>query len=296
MAAEACLTIGQSGSGKTWLVKRKLRELRLPVVLVHGGGDEDNEYKEFHPRRADLDDDFKKLRKCAVVVEDFVQQRDKDGKTMLKMLGYLKRHNKCHIFLNTYMVHSTGATGLLNLFDRVIFTRHPANWRSLRTFCRLFPVESLTEEKIRSFLAGDHRYLEVDLKSQNVILRDDDGKVVEKADTFHRGSFSKDRQQLEALLANFPEPDLLTSLLSFIQRNIDLDSMVDPRDFSISLRSGGGRGKSRIKVSLLDFLLAMRSKEEPSREIVLLYNFFRKKFHLPYCFVSNRRLRKESRN
>ena len=244
------------------------------------------EYKEFKPKRRDLDGDLKDLADAAIIVEDFVRQRDKEGRSLLKVLGYLKRHNRCDVFVNTYMLSSTGATTLLNLFDKVVFTRHPANWRSLRTFCRLYPIEELDEGRIKDFLAGSRRYLEIDLRRQSLRVLGDDAK--ENAEKEEK--FSQTKGHLESLLTNFPEPELLSSILKFLQRNVDLDKMVDPRDFSITLRSQ----KRQVRVSLLDFLLAVREERKPSSDIALLYKLFTKKLLLPRSFVSNTYLQRLS--
>lgn len=285
MSSESTLILGPSNSGKTQYVKRQLRRLGRPVVLVHGEADAKTEYREFAPRLCTLEDDLKVIIGSAIVVEDFVKQRDREGRALLKMLGYLKRHQNNSIFLNTYMLTSTGAVGLVNLFDRVVFTRHPANWKSMRIFSRLYPADELTESRMRSFLTGTARYLRIDMRSQGCEILGDDAK---SAAISKKKSFAQTKSHLEELLANFPEHELLVAVLSFIQRNIDLDSIVDPKDFSITL---AGR-KRKVKASLLDFLLAVRSKERPSPEIIALHQYFSRRFHLPYSFVSNNHLQK----
>ncbi len=222
-ASESTLVLGPSGTGKTMFVLKKLCEIQKSLVIINGGEDVIQEYKKFRPRLMDLSDNLRGLRRVSLVVEDFVREKEREGRSLVKILGYLKRHQKCTIFLNTYMIQSTGASSLLSLFDKVVFTRHPANARSLKLFVRLFPVENLGEGTFRSFLAGKNRYLEVDMKSQRFRFLGDSAEATANEGAFGKAErFSDSKHHLEALLATFPEPELLTSLLNFLQRNVDL--------------------------------------------------------------------------
>ena len=49
-------------------------------------------YREFKLWHMELEDDLKKLRHITLFVEDFVQQRDRKGKALLRHLGYLMHH------------------------------------------------------------------------------------------------------------------------------------------------------------------------------------------------------------
>ncbi len=288
---EAYLVIGPSGSGKTSYVNLVLRKIskKRQVVIAHGGEDAEEEYKEFNPRRLSLEE-CKKVSNCSIIIDDFVKTADRESKQLLRILGYCKRHNNSCIFVNTYQLYSTGASGLVAVFDKVVFTRHPSNWRSLRIFRRLYPMDVLTEARMKSFFAGSSRYLVADLKRQEIKTLGDDATSATEDESPQKEVFSQNKSHLEALLANFADPDLLTAVLAFIERNIDLDDLVDPRDFSISLRTP--RSKKTVKVSLVDFLVSVGSDQKPRDEIVSLYNFFALKFHIPFALIQNPHLRR----
>ncbi len=283
--ARAWLVLGFSGSGKTEYVKQRIRKLKQPLILIHGGGDEEAEYSEFQPTKMELHEDLKGLKKVTIVVEDFVRQSDKETKVLLKMLGYLKRHNCCNIFLNTYMLSSTGATTLLNLFDRVVFTSHPSNLRSINNFLRLCPLEAPQEKMARTFLTGRTRYMEVDMRKQTVSYLDD---CLSKKREERTPTFQDCRGHLLELLGNFDESDMLAALLSFMERNVDLDSLVDPSDFTITLRVK----RKKIVVSLIDFLVSLRSEERPPKNVTILFRFFSSQFRFPMSFIANDILRR----
>ncbi len=252
----------------------------MPLILIHGGGEEEAEYAEFDPKKMELHDDMKGVKRHAIVVEDFIRQSDRENKALLKMLGYLKRHNHCSIFLNTYMLSCTGATSLLNLFDRVVFTNHPSNLRSIKNFLRLCPMEESQERMAKSFLSGTSRYMEVDMRKQVVAFLDDFlGKRQEEKIL----SYQDSKGHLLELLKNFHDSEVLYSMLNFTERNVDLPSLVNPSDFTIVLKVN----RKTVVTSLIDFLVSLRSQEKPTRNVTLLFRFFSGHFRFPTSFILN---------
>jgi hypothetical protein len=294
MEVESYLLLGPSNTGKTTFIKQKLAQINKPVWIVHGGADAKSEYQEFTPQFADLED-CKKLKRASVVVEDFVKEKNKQGTSLLKLLGYLKRHQGNHIFLATYQVSSTGASGLLSCFDKVVFTRHPSNWRSVQIFCRLYPMEALTPSLTKSFLSSSrHRYLVADLKAQTVETLGDEGSVSDCRHLPEVHTFSQNRTHFERMLSNFDETQMLCAILEFLERNVDLDKIVNGKDFSIELSRKSS--ESSVKASLLDFLIALREeKKRPSPEVRALFKFFSRSCHFPNSFVNNTYLLRDNK-
>ena len=277
----ATLCCGQSGTGKTTYVKQCLQDLGLPVVVVNGGP----EYNSFRPKIMTLDDDFKKIVQHAIVLEDFVRTQDKEGRTLIRLLGFLKRHQRCHIFINTYLIRGTGISSFLPLLDFALFTKHPSNRQSLDIFLKTFPLPNVTSE---SFLSQTARYLLLDLKALKYSLLNDSGQTLPQPSSLPSLAW---KSSLISILKGFEDSKLLVAILEFISRNVQLDPLVNHFDFSITLANS----KTSHKVSMIDYLLALRSVQKPSSSIKALHAFFLSKFHLPGVFVQNLQLRKLQR-
>ena len=264
-------------------MKRQLRRINLPVICINTG----KEYEEFNPQYRSLSDSFKDVSCCCIILDDWVKDKEGDLKTLIKLLGFLKRHKSCYIFLNTYMISNTGASSLLNLFDFIVFTKHAANWRSLKTITRLYPIEDLDDSMIKKFLSGDYRYLKVDTKNQK-FTRLSDNCEEEEVNRFDKSSnvinMREISERMREIIKHFDEPEILISALNFIQRNVNLEEILDANDFSIIL---AGTNKT-IKVSLLDFLLSLRSRNAPSYKVKALFRYLTSKMLFPECFVSNK--------
>lgn len=294
--AVATLCCGTSGTGKTTYVKRFLTILKLPLILVNGG----DEYRQFSPQHKDLTDNFKDLKNCTIVVEDFVKQTDGELKKLLKILGYLKRHNRCFIFINSYMITSTGASSMLALFDNVVFSKSVAIRRSMLVFASRVPVAGFDEKMIDSFLNnGKSRYLKLDLKTQQISVLSDNFEVISRSDTRANAkdapALCKKKQEFEGVCGhvrevfqNFPESQLLYSIFTFVRRNIEeLPQILNPKDLTITLKTS----RKNVAVSLLDFVLSLREESEPDPNILRLYKYFSARFHFPKCFIKNTHIR-----
>ena len=134
--------LGNSGSGKTFFVKKLIQQIKQPEVVYIFGSDE----KEWDDvgvniqfmNKSPFDNDFlSTLSNCFVIFDDYRLEKNIENK-FYKFVNYNVRHNKLCFILITHSVFKS------NLYSRIIsspsifLTPSPANLFFVQKFDRTF--------------------------------------------------------------------------------------------------------------------------------------------------------------
>lgn len=226
----------------------------------------------------DLEDVLElKLENCNLVLEDLISMKAKDTKTIRKLVHFLLRRRNITLFLVGHEVHNTGFYSLLPSMDQIYVTSGAKSKKIVKDLRRILELEE--EQELDKFLLLPFHYLLIDPKAEKQLFLNADFESAQTAEEQDRAS---KRSELNKYLVCLPEGKAMLTLFDIIFKTLPTSYLTN-EDLCLVLGSSG-------KVHIIDFLSALRSKEEPSKPIKKLKMYIDKQFVIPNTFVVNPKL------
>ena len=309
----SCLIIGRSGTGKSSLLKRLVRQMPSSrhLYLVNVRSDEKQQYEELHPGRA------AKVKQTSIaglesvmpnstlIVEDIISMKEKEQRTLREVVNYTAHHKRCKVFCVTHTVYKTGVFTFMPLFHYIIFTCSPANAPIVRQVLSQFnPSKEELDESVR-LVSEKARELRDALKSYFYF---DCTKLALgwSANALSRGTCkpltdgprSNDRSRTDSdnshALDRFfppadPERSAARGLYELIARSKACAKHLDKEGLCFVFPKEGSRQK--VRVSLVDYLrAALTNSGPPEKDLRLLHRFLSTRCSLPRSVFKNKSL------
>ena len=288
------LVVGNSGSGKTWFVRQRLKEedVEKPIYIV--GGDPKNDFAEYDvtvlPTLLDLQPD---PEHCIVIIDDLFEVTNKQGVVFRSLLSYSKRHNHVSVYVACHTINYSGAMSILHAFDRIVLTEGARK----KDFTHVLSHAKINDE--------DRARLQFEQLKPYVywICYIDEGSTtrlidanMQVIDSGENAAQTK-RQLINNVLTTleaFPSLRAGTkALFMFILQNLDA-SRIHPKFLTLSLlkkTETDPEGKLQ-HMSIIDFLVeAQSAHDNPSEESILLLSYFKRKMRLPRTLIRNKRMK-----
>lgn len=288
MAADhkLALVLGSSGSGKTTLVRLLLRQSKYKTTYLVNCKDRSG-YKNLGHKIRELDWDAcleQRLKKCNIVFEDLITLQQKKQSVIKNIVHFLLRRKYINMFLVSHEIRNSGLFSLLEHADTVYTTSGFRNAKVLRDFIRIRPIKGLDVE---TFLGKKFHYLKTSMDDRSFQVLD--SNLEDSTDSLGMSLASK-RKAVETALKCFPEPGPMLVTFDLIFKNVDPDALT-ANDLCLLTKDKG----HPVKISIVDFLSSLRSREKPSRELRRLKQSLDKLFVIPDVFVANPYMKTKNR-
>lgn len=307
----SCLIIGRSGTGKSSLLKRLVRQMPSSrhLYLVNVRGDETQQYEELHPGRASrvkqtsIDGLKGVLPNSTLIVEDIISMKDREQRALREVVNYTAHHKRCKVFCVTHTVFKTGVFTFMPLFHYIIFTCSPANAPIIKQVLSQFnpPKDELdaniklVSEKAHELRGSLKSYFYFDCTklllgwSTNALSR---GTCKPLSESPRRNERPRtDPDDSHALDRFFPPSDPQRSaaqgLYELIARSKACAKHLDREGLCFVFPKGGSREK--VRVSLVDYLrAALTNSGPPEKDLRLLHRFLSTRCSLPRSVFKNK--------
>ncbi len=284
---ELTLILGSSGSGKTSLVRNLLSASRYKLTYIVNCNDKSDyrKAKELKIKYLDWESCLEsRLKKCNIVFEDLITLQQKKTSVIKKIVHFLLRRKYIHMFLVAHEIRNSGLYSLLEHANTVYMTSGFQNAKLLRDFSNMRPVKGLDPE---AFMKKKFHYLKINMSDMTFRIFDDQ---LQDATQSLGMSLASKRSAVEAALKCFPNPAPLLVIFDLIFKNLEPD-LLTTNDLCLLVRDADGKTK---KISIVDFLVSLRSSEKPAKELKKLKLALDKQFVIPKVFVTNRHMRKKA--
>ena len=283
---ELTLILGSSGSGKTSLVKSLLKNSRYKLTYIVNCNDKSDYKKSSHLKIKYIDWETcleSKLKKCNIIFEDLITLQQKKTSVLKKIVHFLLRRKYIHMYLIAHEIRNSGLFSLLEHCNTVFITSGFQNAKLLRDFTNLKPIKGLDSE---TFSKKRFHYLRINMAELSFRIFDD--QLQDSTQSLGMSLASK-RSAVEAALKCFPDPGPLLVIFDLIFKNVDPD-MLTTNDLCLMTQDESGKSK---KISIVDFLVSLRSERKPAKELKRLKQHLDKQFVIPKVFVTNPYMKKE---
>ena len=287
------LVLGASGGGKTWAVRKLLEG--SPRVYDVNSATVDPRYES--ATWAEVNEKYD----CAVVSDDFFDLAGDDVKHLHKLLNYTARHHRVSpVVLVAHGVTKINIHFIIKHMDEVWFTLNKQNAPLVGTVCSalVFP-RAVKNGFISKNLAepGEFGIFVLNLQKRTFErLPESEGVGGGAAGgvAVVAGGAVRDlepyRRTAEAYFPHFcVDPARSLLIFNYIMTKLPLAS-VDSSDLTIKLQKK--ESGAELKLSLLDYILALTNESRPSSEMISLHRYVGRHVQLPRCFVRNRLLQK----
>ena len=302
------LLIGQSGSGKTRIAIRLIREYRAgenghhvnknPVLVLNGSAGLPADYKH-----TDWKSVLTEAKECSLLADDILTPEKGVRETLLVLLNKLCRHNKiAPVCIVLHSLQNTGGVPLLPFTNFVWLTATVSNANSLRyllSYYRFPPkeAEEITERFNNVAALSDYSAFKLDIQKRTFIHVPGSSDVVgnEKADA------PKRTRPPSPTLADFhaspakscldllPHKDKANATFKMLIDCLPRGSM-DPRDLTISLVTK--KSAEKRKISLVDYIATLQNKDlNPTSNMKMLHSYVSTTLRLPNVLVDNQVLK-----
>lgn len=297
------LIVGQSGSGKTRVAVRLIRQYRAgenghlvshnPVLVLNGSADVPSDYK-----RAEWSTVLEEARECSLLVDDILAPDKAVLRTLRELLNKHCRHKRISpVCLVLHSINNTGAVSLLPFINYIWLTATTSNENSLRyllTYYR-FPLDQTTEITERFKHASglsDYSAFQLDVGKKLFT------HVSGSGDSGGEGGGSEERERdsspspadffasaAKTCIDLLPQKEKANATFKMLVECLPR-RLMDPKDLTITL-SARNSDQSR-KISLVDYIATLQDRDlRPSSTMRMLHHYVSGQVRLPDILVDN---------
>ena len=283
--------LGASGGGKTVAVKKVLENSPKIFDVNSAHGD---------PRYTPVTwEEVNSKQDCAIVADDVFDLSTDDYKHLHKLLNYTARHNRVSpVILVAHGVTKINLYSIIKHMDEIWFTLNKQNAPTIGSVCTaLMFSRSVKNNFIAKFLAESGEYGIFVLDTQKRTFErlfdspgGEDGGGGGVCGNRVGPDLEPYKRTAEAYFPHFcVDPARSLLIFNYIIAKLPLAS-VDSTDLTIKLMKKDSGVE--LKLSLLDYILALTNESKPASDITALHRYVEKHVQLPRCFVRNRLLKK----
>ena len=276
------LVCGPSGSGKTYAACKIAEATGNRVVVLNASPNEYAELKDME--RGNWDELPTEEDNVTYIIEDIAGLTQRQRKTLFHLTCYVSRHRSCPIILITYQLHCTGISSLLNFVTDVYFTNAKINLRALKTCLSHYMYTDVegAEKTFSKLTQGEYLHLEAQIGRYRRVTMG--GASKSKQDDEEGGEGEPTHlENLMIYFAHREDAEEFRTLLRFLLANIEA-KLIDKKDWSVTASTKAGE---KMKLSLLDYVEALRGTARPSQETIALHSLLCKSCCLPQMLVKN---------
>jgi hypothetical protein len=289
---EKVLLVGKSESGKTTLAHAIAASLGKNSVAVN----DDSKHSTW--KKIKWSDLETQPEGSTVVVEDLIACSERVYKLVLRLLTFSGHHSKFNVIVICHSLTKNNVTGLLDHWTKLYFTLSKTNRDSISKAMIKYNFDKEDRDRnLRTFDAATEQYGHFILDPEAKTFVRGDSRVV-GGDGGGGGARGGEiappppprredyMRTAEMLLAQLPDSKRALAVFSILIAKLELNT-ISPHDLSITLY----KNSQPLTLSLVDYLHALSSKENPSGAIVSLHRYVRRHVVIPAFFLSNKALR-----
>lgn len=311
----AILVCGPSCTGKTFFIRHQLKR-SFPNTKIYALNASPDLLDLPQVKPVETFEDLANVREAGVVCDDLIMPTEAQMTCLKKILNvHMHHHRVTPVFLAAHSVVRNNLTQILTFLTHIVFTSTRANLASLQSCLRHLGYPMKSQEAFKKLFLRPQEgfgYFALDLRQgtfepqslgpslphpQSLGGKDPTPRSTQRPPGVSQKDLRLSRaakivHNAKKILQDHPRSERLLVMLELILNVLPLQPQaIDPETLTLFFTWKTLAEQSRVKLNLVDYLLALIDTEKPPSSIRKLHRYVSKRLSFPAHFVENKHLK-----